>query len=396
MPIKVSDFIQNIAAYPVLRVQDNTILGYAYSADTLTASLQAVPINNRRAGLLLAGRALFHYDLANVSDEYWAVTANHKEIATRFSSYPEVPYALGTSVAEYLADPDNDGDIFFAVHNNATNLFYKLSHNDIISWIVNALIQAQVGNGAGTVENYSSSTGLVGDFDNNGTVGTSDLLIFLQNFGATATTGTYLDTIFNITTTSNIQLLNASGGGATYTAYTKVFFELSSGNVGVTEGSLAAQLNTALNPDYISFKDNAVNGLSINQFIANVTYVVSNLYMYLNSSYAGYNLQFGVRVTKLLDNVIIGNSADVIIQSTYVSDAGSQTINYSTNLFNINDLVNQLSNPFGANNGYLNDLFPGGTGYDEVRFSFFASVPIDDAGVQSLTATFKLTADPTP
>lgn len=395
MPIKVSDFIQNIAAYPVLRVEDNTILGYAYATASNQAALEAVPINNRRAGLVLHNRTLFNYDLANVNNEYWGVVTNHKEIATRFSSYPDVPYASGTSVAEYLADPDNDGDLFFAIHNNASNMFYKLSHNDVVAWLVNALIQAQLNTGAGTIENYSSPSGLVGDLNNDGEVDTQDLLIFLAAYGSTSTTGTYSNTTFTIATTSTEQLLNSAGGGPTYTAYTKKFFSFTSNNVSVIEGALDGQLNTTVTPNYISIKDNVSSGYSINQFISSIAFKITGLIFYYNSSFTGYQFQFGTRVTKLLNGSIIGNSADVSIGMLNLPpNAGSGELNFYNNEYSINNGLNLISNPFGVGNGGLNDLLPGSTGYDEVRFSFYVYVPTDNAGLQSINCTFKLIADP--
>lgn len=397
MPIKVSDFIQNIAAYPVLRVEDNTILGYAYSAGSTQADLEAVPTTNRKAGLVLHGRALFHYDLANVTNAYWGDVTKHKEIATRFSSYPDVPFDVDTSVAEYLADPDNDGDLFFAIHNNANNTFYKLSHNDVVAWLVNALIQAQISSGAGTIENYSSPTGLLGDLNNDGTVSTQDLLLFLTAYGSNLNTGVYSDTIFTIATTSSEQLLNASGGGSTYTANTKKFFSFTSNNVSVVAGALDGQLNTAVTPNYISIKDNASSGYSINQFIANISYKITGIIFYINASFSGFQFQFGVRITKLLDNTIIGNSADVNLGlSNGVNSTGAIEINLYDTLYNINNSINSMTNPFGTGNGYLNDLLPGATGYDELRFSFYVYVPVDNAGIQSISCTLKLIADPTP
>lgn len=82
-------------------------------------------------------------------------------------------------------DVINDWDRYgIPVHNFVTNENYNFSANDLGSWILEAMVNTIIEAGYGTVNTYTGATsGLLGDFDDDGLVTVSDLLQFLGNYG---------------------------------------------------------------------------------------------------------------------------------------------------------------------------------------------------------------------
>ncbi len=387
MPIKVSDFLTHVNSYPVVRVEDNVILGYAYSNSFDNTGLLAVPPNNRRAGLLLANRALYAYDLANTGDANWGDTTKFKEIAVRFSSYPVLPTVGDQTVGDFLtAEPDDN--IFFAVYRDSTNLFHKVASNNIIEWLVASLVDAEVSAGNGTTQNFTGSTGLVGDLNNDGVVTSADLLIFLQNYGSSNASGdgTYIPSKFILTGSNAINLLNASGWGDNYTIGSKKYFQFGAG--------YSADANTfdvtivTIGTHYVAFKDST--NYSIAQFSQdfNLKFNGGGILADVSIQHTQVTL-FGVTLSKYNDNTLVGTPVDVDLTSHIF---GQITTNYSWVLptsININTALNNIPDPFGAGNGSLNVI-----GYDEVRVSFYMRHDVGNVALQSLILSGTLVASP--
>jgi len=380
MPIKVSDFIQNIAAYPVLRVEDNTILGYAYATASNQAALEAVPINNRRAGLVLHNRALFNYDLANVTDQYWGVVTNHKEIATRFSSYPVFPIDTYDTIGEALASAAND-TVNFAVHRTTDNSYYKLASNNVVEWLVNALIQVQIAQGNGTVTSYVGTTGILGDLNNDGQVSTADLLAFLGVFGTGAGSGTYLPSSVYIINSDAISILAASGT-STYTANTPVFFTLNTG-VSASAGAFTVNINTATSEHYIEVTG-TTNGsqiLILSQFANSILYSIltSTISGNFSAPTSGASFTFGVKV-ETYSGSSLEDTKFIELYSIQAQSAGAFTTTQSTA-----QNLNSLSLP---------DLIINSTTITKVRFKLYGKYSTNNAVVQSASISnlhFKIT-----
>lgn len=387
MPIKVSDFLTHVNSYPVIRVEDNVILGYAYSTAFTQEALEAVPPNNRRAGLLLANRALYAYQEANTTNAYWGDLTKYKEIAVKFSSYPALPTVGDQTVGDFLTAEAND-NIFFAVYRDSTNLFHKVASNNIIEWLVAALVDAEVSAGSGTIQNFTGSTGLVGDLDNNGEVTTSDLLLFLQNYGQSSATGEgiYIPSKFILTGSNAINLLNADGYGDNYTIGTKKYFMFGAG--------YSADANTfdvtvvTVGTHYVAFKDST--NYSISQFNQNFNLkfngggIVADVAIPHNTV-----TSFGVTLWKYNNNTLVGNSVDVdLSEISFASVNTNYTVTLPTSI-NINTALSNITDPFGVNNGTLNSV-----GYDEVRVSFYMRHDYGNVALQSLILSGTLVASP--
>jgi len=112
-----------------------------------------------------------------ISANDWTNADNWTEVALSGHSYPRVP------IDDLITDANN---YRLAVSNASDNKLEGLGVNDLMGWILQSMIEAVAAAGLGTVTTYTNpDTGLVGDFNGDGLVGSADLLIFLQNFGNT-------------------------------------------------------------------------------------------------------------------------------------------------------------------------------------------------------------------
>ena len=388
MPIKVSDFLTHVNSYPVVRVEDNVILGYAYSTAFTQEALEAVPANNRRAGLLLANRALYAYQEANTTNAYWGDLTKYKEIAVKFSSYPYYPTTIGANtydtIGEALANTDDD-DVFFAVHKDSNNTFYKLASNNVIEWLVNALVQVQIAEGYGTITSYTGNTGIVGDLNGDGQVSTADLLIFLGAFGSGASwvANTAFESVFvYFANTTSISLLAASGT-STYVANTQIFFPLDTG-ITVNSGAFTTNINNATSEPYIEFTGttNGSQVITLVQFANTVVYTLQNIQLSIEASTpsgAG-NLIFGVKVEKYQNTTLLANAYSLDILNIPISSAGTFSTIPLAN-YNIGSSIgNNFSN--GSNISYTQAGTP--EPLTKIRFKFYAKYSTNNAVINSV------------
>jgi hypothetical protein len=330
---------------------------------------------------------LYAYDLANTTNTYWGDTTKFKEIAVKFSSYPVLPTSVGQTVGDFLT-AEQDNNIFFAVHRDSDNTFYKVASNNIIEWLVAALVDAEVSAGNGTTQNYTGSTGLVGDLNNDGQVSTLDLLLFLQNYGQSSDTGMgiYIPSKFILTGSNAINLLNADGWGDNYTIGSKKYFTFGAG--------YSADANTfdvtvvTVGTHYVAFKDST--NYSIAQF--NQTF---NLRFNGGGILADVSMvhttvtSFGVTLSKYNNNTLVGTPVDVDLIEHLFSITNT---NYSLTLptsIDINTALNNIQNPFGVGNGSLNAI-----NYDEVRVSFYMRHDYGSVALSSLILSGTLVASP--
>ena len=388
MPIKVSDFLTHVNSYPVVRVEDNVILGYAYSTAFTQAALEAVPANNRRAGLLLANRSLYAYDLANTTNTYWGDTTKFKEVAVKFSSYPNYPTTLGANtydtIGEALANTDDD-DVFFAVHKDSDNTFYKLASNNVIEWLVNALVQVQIAEGFGTITSYTGNTGIVGDLNNDGQVSTQDLLIFLSAYGSGASyaANTAFESVFvYFSNTTSISLLAASGT-STYVANTQIFFPLDTG-ITVNSGAFTTNINNATSEPYLEFTGttNGSQVITLVQFANTVAYVIQNLQLLIEASTpsgAG-NLVFGVKVEKYQNTTLLADPYSLDILNIPINSAG---VFSSQTLANVN-IGSTIGNNFSNGSSISFNSSGSAEPLTKIRFKFYAKYSTNNAVISSV------------
>lgn len=388
MPIKVSDFLTHVNSYPVIRVEDNVILGYAYSAGFTQNQLLAVPSNNRRAGLVLANRALYAYQEANTTDAYWGDTTKFKEIAVKFSSYPIYPLTIGANtydtIGEALANTADD-DVFFAVHKDSNNTFYKLATNNVIEWLVNALVQVQIAEGLGTITSYTGNTGIVGDLNGDGQVTTSDLLIFLGAFGSGSSwaANTAFESVFvYFANTTSISLLAASGTSS-YVANTQIYFPFDTG-ITINSGAFTTNINNATSEPYIEFTGttNGSQVITLVQFANTVSYVLQNLQLTIEASTpsgAG-SLIFGVKVEKYQNTTLLADAYSQDIINIPITSAGTFTSQNVAN-FNIGSSIgNNFSN--GSNISFTQAGTP--EPLTKIRFKFYAKYSTNNAVISSV------------
>ena len=383
MPIKVSDFLQHVNSYPVLKVSDNSILGYAYSTGFNTAALLEVPQNNRNTGLLLANRVLYSYELSQYDDTSWGTTTNYKEIAVKFSSYDPYPLTYNNITYDTIGEAlfnTADNDAFFAVHRVSDSKYYKIGTNNIIEWLLTAMIQSEVDAG-GSITTYTGNTGILGDLNNDGQVTTADLLTFLGVFGTNVISGTYLPVIVYANNTPNIQLLTAAGT-STYTANTKVYFTLTN-STSVTQGFFQVSINTQSAQHYIEFANPVNSNGSIAGFFQSIQYVIQTLNILGAWSYtpAGGTLYIGVTVERFNGNTSIDNTDHIIAYGAILPN----------NVISANLSEYNIGNNMGTNfsNGSTITTTAAGTAVPvtKIRFKFWASFTTDNAPVSSLNIT---------
>ena len=336
---------------------------------------------------MLANRALYAYQESSTADGFWGDTAKFKEIAVKFSSYPALPTVGDQTVGDFLtAEPDDN--IFFAVYRDSTNLFHKVASNNIIEWLVAALVDAEVSAGNGTTQNFTGTTGLVGDLNNDGEVSVADLLIFLQSYGSSsaAETGTYIPSKFILTGSNAINLLNADGYGDSYTLGNKKYFTFGAG--------YSADANTfdvtvvTVGTHYVAFKDST--NYSIAQFSQSFNLKFNGGGIVADVAIPHTTItSFGVTLWKYNNNTLVGNSVDVdLIEISFPNAMTGYTVTMPTSI-NINTALNLITNPFGATNGNLN-----ANNYDEVRVSFYMRHDYGNVALQSLVLSGTLVASP--
>lgn len=389
MPIKVSDFLQHVNSYPVLKVTDNSILGYAYSSAFNSTALLQVPQNNRNTGLVLANRVLYSYELSQYDDTSWGTTTNYKEIAVKFSSYDPYPLTYNNIAYDTIGEAlfnTAANDAFFAVHRVSDSKYYKIGTNNIIEWLLTAMIQSEV-NAGGNITTYTGNTGILGDLNNDGQVSTADLLMFLAVFGTIGTGGTYLPVTVFANNTPNIQLLTAQGT-STYTANTKVYFTLTN-STSVLQGFLQVSINTQSAQHYIEFTNPVNSNITIAGFFQSIQYVIQTLNISGEWSYApqGGTLYIGVTVERFNGNISIDSTDHIITTGAYLTN---NLISANQSQYNIgNNMVNNFSNGSTITTTAAGTAVP----LTKIRFKFWASFSTDNAPISSLyisNLTFKV------
>jgi hypothetical protein len=380
MPIKVSDFLQHVNSYPVLKVTDNSILGYAYSTGFNQTALLEVPSNNRNTGLVLANRVLYSYELSQFDNTAWGTLTNYKEIAVKFSSYDPYPLTYNNITYDTIGEAlfnTADNDAFFAVHRVSDSKYYKLSTNNVIEWLLAAMIQSEVAAG-GSITTYTGNTGILGDLNNDGQVTTADLLMFLAVFGTIGVNGTYLPVTAYATNTPAIQLLTAAGT-STYTANTKVYFTLTN-STSVNPGFLQVSINTQTAQHYIEFTNPTNSNISIQGFFQSIQYVIQNLSILGEWSYTpqGGTLYIGVTVERFDGINAIDTTHQIITTGAILQN----------NVVSANQSEYNIGNNMGTNfsNGSTISTTSTGTAVPvtKIRFKFWASFTTSNAPISSL------------
>ena len=142
---------------------------------------------------------------------------------------------------------------------------FKFTFDDLIGAMVGGLVNISVQGGYGSVDAYEGdSSGLVGDFNDDGIVNTEDLLTFLGQFGETAPEAsptTVALNVWNLNETNSTGFMDLSStSDPAYTAGDKVYFTIGQNGVPagttyyiVTEGSPAVVVDYT--NDYIDFLD---------------------------------------------------------------------------------------------------------------------------------------------
>lgn len=151
-------------------------------------------------------------------------------------SLPPISFGSGSSIPNELGTAPV-GDYMFLVHDTNLDTHRKVDFQDIGGALTLGFIQSNIANGYGSEEGYTDpGTGLVGDFNGDGSVTTADLLEFLIAFGSDITDvpdgpGAYDLRYIRVDSAPDTDLTNVAAG-----VKTRLNFE--GGNVTITTGDL--------------------------------------------------------------------------------------------------------------------------------------------------------------
>lgn len=275
----------------------------------------------------------------------------------RISDLPAIPVTAPiTSAAEYLTD--NSAALFFPVDDTTSDVHRKVSISELAGMLTIGMIQDVVDSGNGDISTFTSSeTNLVGDFNNDGSVSTADLLYFLTIIGQAAEpafdngvlsvtncpTLTSLPNISNATPTSDsdlnlLEISNASGNGGSFigtvnsTSGNEYIQWEEGADIDWTNGTLFAnkKLKLLYQPNAFKFVP-VVGGAQVRYYAKVTTYNASgtdldSVYIYLNSRIAQEN-EAGQSLYSSCPAITIGGTTDEYISLNF-SSAGGTAVAY--------------------------------------------------------------------
>ena len=240
----------------------------------------------------------------------------------------------------FLAHQTNDGN----------DDHVKVQYSTIISALTQGLIEANIEAGIGTTSTYTGSTdgAIVGDFDGNGEVSTSDLLFLLANFGTPTNqiNDLYEPTTIGVQAGPNFAPPGTPNGEATV--------QLGSGSFG-SGGAVSATIDQ--NTDRVEFFSSTDAPMS--GFLGK-SVKIDPLTIELTTSWLGYHVKVNVKVT-LIDSSDSNVVDPFTIQLGEAQDAGAQagsghnavinntsfTIGSSDNLNIPNETLDLITDGFG-------------------------------------------------
>jgi len=242
----------------------------------------------------------------------------------------------------------------FVVEHDDENVVQKVSFADIIAAIIQVGANDIVAAGYGDASVFTGPTGIYGDLDGNGAVGTQDLLEFLTTFGNT------WGTTSSLFTSTQIGVLDSVGYSRTICNGTTIQMVLPpSGYVSVTQGTQTVLVDYANELISIESASSAVPisawtnmKVQVSGSIGCATTVASDS-VSVELRYTLYNSTGGS----------IGNGNTYIVDNVAVDEAGPDTeISFSLNL-NSATLESQTQLDGGWTNADI----------DKIEFSFYAT-----------------------
>lgn len=135
----------------------------------------------------------------------------------KIASIEELPDIsnLDSDLPRAILSAASDGDFYFIANDTEGEKHVRVDFNDLIGALVLDLVNANVEAGIGNTATYTNdTTGVIGDFNGDGSVSTADLLEFLTLFGAPPTYPSYTTRTVYLELGPLTSVLDASGTGA--------------------------------------------------------------------------------------------------------------------------------------------------------------------------------------
>jgi hypothetical protein len=181
------------------------------------------------------------YKATATDNTSWETTSNWLLIPHNTDEYDVVTPST-------LAAADDDA-YFFQLYNPATDTYKKLSQDAFFGWFATAFAQVLIDQGLGTVDTYSADgSNILGDLNGDGYVTTTDLLMFLGNFGI----GAPFTIDWNATFQGDGAAVNFTGTNDAG-SWKKITFESSDLTGGLTSTGIGNGFNDA--NDYLVLED---------------------------------------------------------------------------------------------------------------------------------------------
>ena len=299
---------------------------------------------------------------SSADNSFVTINADESVEVIRINDLSTIP-VLGdyTSVSEVLID---NGDSFvFPVDNVSGSAHYKVSVGDIAGMLTIGMIYDLVDSGSGDISTYTGTSGVVGDFNGDGSVSTADLLQFLTMFGgdpnAVFSSG-YLN-IANCPTLTSIPTVTGIDEEITSDSQLNLLeISNSTGNA----GSFESTINSTSGNEYIEWGETTGINWNTEAFASKRLKVVGlqNAFKYV-PTVQGAGVRFWLKVQTF-------TSGGVALETAYVS-LGSSTSDVGTAGTAVYVDCNAV-NIGGANDNILSlNQTSGGVAVGSVRLQFF-------------------------
>jgi hypothetical protein len=180
-----------------------------------------------------------------VNNSFVTVNTDDSVEVVSFNDLTVIPLSTYGSVSERLTEQSSN--FMFAVHDILGQEHRKLTFDDIAGALTVSSINQVVDSGQGDLATFTGGTsGVLGDLDDDGSVGVSDLLEFLTLFGGSGDP-VYDNGVINLTNCPSISPSNG-GDGFIFSgddADSSVLDQLEISNPTVTQGAFNIAVSTA-------------------------------------------------------------------------------------------------------------------------------------------------------
>ena len=190
MAIKLADVIENANTdYPVIDPGHSNVKGFHLLTDAQDISNISSGAQTAGGGLIVTEGGVGAVYVKKISSSY-ADLSTWAKVPTTFSDFAVVSY-VGAGPTTYTGGEalvQAPADTFdFCVYDSINNGFRSLPQQEWLSWFMGLLVDTLIDAGLGSTQTfYGTTSGVPGDFNNDGLITVSDLLIMLGLFNSEA------------------------------------------------------------------------------------------------------------------------------------------------------------------------------------------------------------------